>query len=471
MHRISVGVVLAATAALVTGAASLASGSAGPQSGRIDQAGLFEGFDFLHAREPFSGTVLVVRGGKVLGARSYGYADRRHRTRARLTTRYRVSDLTQLFTWIGLLQLSDRRRLSLDRSVCRFFRPCPPGWQSLTTRLLMGSRSGLPRLSARSFGGHAPSLVEYVDQLRRRPLGFKPGSRLDRGGGLSADITAARLLELASKQSWTAYMQRHVLGPGRMSATGFGRSRRDAIGYGKGRNGRLVPLPLPAPTVVPPVDLGLWSTAGDFAKLDQALASGRLLSARSLKELATPTEPGARGWSCCFLVTKAYGHRAEADGAHGFGDGFYTVVERFPDDHAAVFVFTNSGGSGPAFAVADFAASVALNEYPTATTVSPDVLRRAAGVFEYRQQRAGRTFQTRMTLAVVDHQLRVTSNTGSGFEFLRGPLLPISDSTFFGQYAPALRFQIDAAPEGSVQRIVVRNINYGWRFDFRRVGR
>jgi hypothetical protein len=58
-------------------------------------------------------------------------------------------------------------------------------------------------------------------------------------------------------------------------------------------------------------------------------------------------------------------------GAHGSGDGFYGGFERFPEAGVLVLVFTNFGGSGPAFGSADLAASIALGEYPSGRAICP----------------------------------------------------------------------------------------------------
>ena len=103
------------------------------------------------ARVAFSGSVLVVRDGRVLLRRGYGFADATRRTPNRPSTRFRISSLTSDITLVALLQLADRGRLELDDSVCRHLRPCPAGWRPVTVRHVVTGRSGLP--SARPLPG------------------------------------------------------------------------------------------------------------------------------------------------------------------------------------------------------------------------------------------------------------------------------------------------------------------------------
>src|SRR2546423_3724106 len=90
-------------AAAVTASLQAAS-SAAPNSSRLDRGGLLAALRHIERRHPFSGSVLLMKDGKVVLAASFGYADRERRQPARLGTRYRISGLTGLFTWIGLFQ-------------------------------------------------------------------------------------------------------------------------------------------------------------------------------------------------------------------------------------------------------------------------------------------------------------------------------------------------------------------------------
>jgi D-alanyl-D-alanine carboxypeptidase len=446
-----------------------------PLATAVSPEELLTAVSHLRSQRPFSGSVLVMKEGRIFAAHAYGYADRSRHRRARLDTRYRISGLTTAFTWIGLLQLHDRHLLDLDASVCVYLRPCPKSWRPLTPRHLMGPSTGLHALWRADFVQWPPTIAQYVDRLRRDRLYFTPGTLLAYNtspyfGGESPSILAARLLEIVSGQGWNPYVRQHILRPAGMSSTGFARSSRDAVGYGRGGGQAIVPLRLPAPTVVPAVNDGFWSTVGDMARLHMALLPGKLLSRESLAELNTPAAARdrrrGRGWSCCWLIGTQFGHAAQLHGAHGTADGFYGGFERYPNDGVFVLVLTNFGGNGPAFAVADLASSIALGEYPSGVTVEPAKLARLAGVFQHRERRGTRTFTDRITVAVVRDQLRV-SKSSAGVDYLRGVLLPLSDSAFVPRYWPAFRLEFVQGPANEALKVILRNVNAGWQIEFR----
>jgi CubicO group peptidase (beta-lactamase class C family) len=320
-------------------------------------------------------------------------------------------------------------------------------------------------------------LAQYVDRLRRERLFFAPGTIVAHNSsryyaGASADLLAARLLEYASGERWSRYVQAHISERAGMSSTSFTRSVHDAVGYGRDRSGRVVARPLPAPTVDPPVDRGLWSTVLDIGRLDRGLRSG-LLSSSSLALQDAPVLARDRlrgiGSGCCWIVTRHFGHRAEYTGAHGSGDGFYATFERYADDGLVVLLFTNLGGSAPAFAVADLAASIALGEYPSGVALNATALRDLTGTYESRQRLGRHVFSARVTLAIAHSKLDITNATA--FPNLAGPLVAASDSIFAAQYAPAVRLDFKRDATGKGRSFVLSDINSGWRIRFHRVAK
>src|SRR5579885_3220666 len=74
------------------------------------------------ARDDIAGAVVVVvKDGKVLFAKGYGYADvERHRPVSPSETLFRVGSISKLFTWTALMQLIEQGRVDLDADVNRY---------------------------------------------------------------------------------------------------------------------------------------------------------------------------------------------------------------------------------------------------------------------------------------------------------------------------------------------------------------
>ncbi|HEU5399818.1 MAG TPA: serine hydrolase domain-containing protein, partial [Terriglobales bacterium] len=70
------------------------------------------------AREDIAGaTVVVVKDGKVLFEKGYGYADVKKKTPVTFDTVFRPGSISKLFTWTAVMQLVERGKLDLDKDV------------------------------------------------------------------------------------------------------------------------------------------------------------------------------------------------------------------------------------------------------------------------------------------------------------------------------------------------------------------
>jgi CubicO group peptidase (beta-lactamase class C family) len=286
------------------------------------------------ARGDFNGTVLVVRDGRVLLRRGYGYADVSARTPNRPSTRFRISSLTGDITHIALLQLVERGRLNLDDSLCEHLQPCPATWRPVTVRLLLTSRSGLP--SARPLPPGTLTLAEWMARLRARPLAFAAGRGRDRSE--TPSLVGAHILELVSGSPLFDVVRRNVLRRAGMTATVLDRPGlpRRATPYVRRRNGRLGP-PTSIPALSEPDALyGLASTVDDMYRFDVARRSGRLVSRALLAEVAPPSTASQGQWPDQFAHL---GH-----GPRGTSDGWYTAFARDAADNLTILAFSNTGG-------------------------------------------------------------------------------------------------------------------------------
>ena len=89
-------------------------------------------------------SLAVVRGGRVVLARGYGYANVELDAPASDSTIYQSGSLGKQFTAALVLQLADSGRLGLDDPIRRYFPEGPARWDSVTVRHLLTHTSGIP---------------------------------------------------------------------------------------------------------------------------------------------------------------------------------------------------------------------------------------------------------------------------------------------------------------------------------------
>ena len=177
--------------------------------------------------------------------------------------------------------------------------------REITIRDLLTHTSGLASggLGATQLNRIAPrgtndALADYVPRLAGVPLDFQPGS-LWRYSGLAGFDVLARVVEVASGQSFDAFLRERLFDPLAMKDTGFyptqGSEARVATVYQRGEHGleRLPNQDQFTSHTYFSGSAGLMSTAEDYAKFAEMLLNGgelhghRYLSPRTVELMAT----------------------------------------------------------------------------------------------------------------------------------------------------------------------------------------
>src|SRR6266542_469910 len=87
-------------------------------------------------------SVALIQSGKVVFARSYGFADLEEQTPCRTNTNFRLASVTKQFTAMCIMILADRKKLSLHERLTDFFPEFPEYGRTITLRHLLTHTSG-----------------------------------------------------------------------------------------------------------------------------------------------------------------------------------------------------------------------------------------------------------------------------------------------------------------------------------------
>jgi CubicO group peptidase (beta-lactamase class C family) len=190
---------------------------------------------------------LVARNGRVIYARTSGWADIGARVPMTLDTRFHLASLTKPITAVAALILVQEGRLALDDRVDAFLpsfadlvvvadRDADGGWtteplaEPLRVRHLLTFTSGLggydesdDRLDqawrARNIeSAELGSLAARVERIPGLPLYEQPGVRWRYGWSLDV---LARVIEIAAGEPYDAFLERRLFAPLGMNATAF----------------------------------------------------------------------------------------------------------------------------------------------------------------------------------------------------------------------------------------------------------
>ena len=365
-------VVLAGYAVSAQQAAPPATAAAARQSAPAAVGVSAERFQRLHQamqgfvdRKEVSGIVtLVTRDGRTADMHAVGLQDVDSKTPMRTDTIFRIASMTKPITSVAILMLYEEGKLLLTDPVSKFI----PGFRNMAVleqgaekpvaarrqisiRDLLTHRSGLTygfinggavgngyRKNGVVDGLSATTLTtaEAINKLAAEPLVAQPGSAYNYS--LSTDVLG-RVVEVASGQSFEAFLRERIFRPLKMNDTDFvvpdAKWSRLATVYSPDGEGGIRPMRDPETfgnTVMSPIEYykspktyfsggaGLASTAADYARFGHMLLNGgvldgaRLLSPKTI-ELMTVSHTGDLG------------ALPVAGPGRGFGLGFFVVTD------------------------------------------------------------------------------------------------------------------------------------------------
>jgi len=388
--------------------------------------------------------VLVARGGEVLLKKAYGMADVAGQLLNTPQTRFLLASVTKTLTAAAIMQLHERGLLSVDDPVSKYLADFPPG-DKVKIRNLLSHTGGLP------------DFMSYEDALKK-PLEFEPGTRVSYSN--IGYQMLGKIIEKVSGVTYEQYLQDSFFRPLGMTNSGIDResSLKDrACGYLNSAEGFQSAGRNAAADVYSAG--GLFSSVEDLFAWNQALQSGKLLKAETLKLVFTPDRL-ADGRDGVFGLGWMIGQYKGLLQIHHGGDigGFNTEVSCFPDQKLTIIVLSNIGmrPPGPLPDSASLSQKIAqiyigdqMKETPQATfKLDPNVLDLYVGDYELEApeivlREGGRTF------VVTREGDRLMGESRMG----KTELLAESETVFQAKDSPVkLTFSKDA--DGKINRVL-----------------
>jgi CubicO group peptidase (beta-lactamase class C family) len=303
------------------------------------------------ARQKVPGVAIgIVKNGKVVLAKGYGFANLEHQVPVRPETLFQSGSLGKQFTAMAVMLQVEAGKLTLEDPLTKFFPEAPASWSTLTVRHLLNHTSGLPDLE-----GKLDYRKDYSDEDLARyayalPLEFTPGSRW------SYSNTGYVLLGIiVNRVAGTFYgdiLRERVFKPAGMTTARIINEAdiipHRAAGY-RLVQGELKNQEWVAPSLNTTGDGSLYVSVRDMLAWDAAVQARALLTPESWKEILSParlnsgaTFPYGFGWQ----IEERGGKPLHQHG--GWWQGFTTLFSRFVGDSLSIIVLTNSGTANPA---------------------------------------------------------------------------------------------------------------------------
>lgn len=126
----------------------------------------------------FSGGLLIVKDGKKIFSKGYGWADKDKKIPFTPSTLASIGSITKAFTATAIMKLVEQNKLSLDDQLKKFFPTVPADKATITIHQLLTHSSGFPEFLKQDGGDYEKiNTEEFLKRAFAEPLAFKPGEK------------------------------------------------------------------------------------------------------------------------------------------------------------------------------------------------------------------------------------------------------------------------------------------------------
>lgn len=320
--------------------------------------------------------VVVVKDGKVLLQKGYGYSDLATRKPVDPAgTLFRPGSVSKLFTWTAVMQMVEQGKLDLDKDVNTYldFKIPPLNGKPVTMRNIMTHTSGMEEVIRGLIANNEQEIAPLDATLKHwiPERVYAPGSTPAYSNYATA--LAGYIVERLSGEPFDQYVANHIFAPLDMRHSSFSQPLPKNLqpmvskGYKTASDGK--PQPYEYINLAPAGSLA--STGADMGNFMIAHLQGgafgdkRILrdeTARLMHGTGQDSIKPLNRMMLGFYETSTNGHRAIAHG--GDTQWFHSDLQLFPDDGIGIYVSTNSAGKeGSARLIRDGLVTGFVNRY------------------------------------------------------------------------------------------------------------
>lgn len=319
-------------------------------------------------------SVAVVKDGKVLLAKGYGYANVEHDAAVKPETIFQSGSVGKQFTAMAIMLLVDEGKIALDEKIGKYLGEVPATWANITVRHLLTHTSGMGDNSFELFNLHLDMTEDEIfDRVKKSPLTFAPGESWKYSN--LGYVTLGVMVRKVSGKFYGDLLQEKVFKPLGMTTAGVISEenivRNRAAGYYL-NNGVLKNQSWVAPTVNTTADGALYLTLNDMLKWEEALRTRKLLTAKSYEAMWSPVKlnsgkehPYGFGW----MFAKINDQPIIEHG--GAWQGFKAHIVMYPAQKLSVITFANLAQAN-ATAIAHGVAAIVDPTLAPKPVVDPD---------------------------------------------------------------------------------------------------
>jgi CubicO group peptidase (beta-lactamase class C family) len=390
----------------------------------------------------------VVKDGKVIKAKGYGFANLEWKVPVSPTTLFQTGSVGKQFTAAGVMLLVEEVKINLEDPIRKYFPDGPETWKDIRIRHLLTHTSGIKDYESEvpvNLHENTP-VEEMVRRAYKLPLNFAPGD--DWRYSNTNYVILGVVIQKVTGKFYGDFLQERIFKPLEMTSTRIISDRdiipQRAAGYEK-VGSALKNQDYVAPNYNTTADGALYTTVLDMAKWDASLYTNRILKQSSLDQSWTPvklnngkTHDYGFGWA----FGETNGHKIIEHG--GAWQGFLTAISRYVNDRVTVIVLVNTNSASPSriahWVAGEYIPAVALPKNHMVKIPEKD-LEACTGYYDFGPNG--------LLKLIADHGKLLASTDHEEVEFV-----PTSDSVFVEEDG-VNRLEIVKGAGGEVTKLIL----------------
>ncbi|MEP6793270.1 MAG: serine hydrolase [Saprospiraceae bacterium] len=306
----------------------------------------------LAAEKNFSGALLIIKGGKKIFSKGYGWANKENKIPFTPSTLASMGSITKAFTAAAIMKLTEQGKLSVNDPLEKFFPNIPADKANITIHQLLTHSSGFHEFLKEDGGDYEKIETDaFLKRAFSEPLSFKPGEKaVYTNVGMSI---LGIIIEQVSGMSYEMYLKQDLFEPNNIHDIGYHTSdpQNDSIahGYQNGKDWGTIPQHITAVGNQTYWNLkangGLEASLNDIFIWANSITYHTTLNDTTIQKMFTPQilEDGYEGQSsfgygCNISKSRRGTKMIDNGGSNGI---YFARLIRLPEEETVFYMITN----------------------------------------------------------------------------------------------------------------------------------
>ena len=306
----------------------------------------------LAADKNFSGGLLIIKDGKKIFSKGYGWANKEKKIPFTPSTLASMGSITKAFTAAAIMKLTEQGKLSVSDPLKKFFPNVPSDKANITIHQLLTHSSGFHEFLKEDGGDYEKIETEgFLKRAFSEPLSFKPGEKaVYTNVGMSI---LGIIIEQVSGMNYETFLKQNLFVPNNIQDIGYhtSNSKNDSIahGYQDGKDWGTIPQHIAAIGKEPYWNLkangGLEASLNDIFLWANAFTNNAILNDTTIQKMFTAqmVEEGyggqsSFGYGCNISKSRRHTKMIDNGGSNGI---YFARLIRLPQEGLVFYIVTN----------------------------------------------------------------------------------------------------------------------------------